>query len=241
MAQITVNFTFHSGIKRSLFGNVRLSGSWDAAGRFSNQWAELPMAPARDETGCDAFQLEVQFDAAQAGTVFQWGVVADMAGAPNSWAVVTEVPDENSFQRYRSFVLSADGTQQDYWFATGRRFGAQKCFASAAASPNLRFAVWAPHAAKVEVVFGLLTGYIADDGDGIDPSAAVIPLSSAGGGVWTGDVPGFHHYLNHAHTCIGSPTNRAHRRIRSTSSHAIRSAVEPSIPAAPTIRAVTWT
>ena len=30
MAQITVNFTFHSGIRHKLFPNVRLSGSWDA-------------------------------------------------------------------------------------------------------------------------------------------------------------------------------------------------------------------
>ena len=35
MAQITVNFTFHSGVKRHLFSNVRLSGSWNASGQFS--------------------------------------------------------------------------------------------------------------------------------------------------------------------------------------------------------------
>ena len=31
MASINVTFSFHSGIKRTLFQNVRLSGSWDAA------------------------------------------------------------------------------------------------------------------------------------------------------------------------------------------------------------------
>ena len=94
----------------------------------------------------------MSFDASQTGTTFQWGVVADIAGAPNTWVVVTEVPDENSSQRYRSFALAAGDMQQDYWFATGRRFGAQKYFRRIA-SPGLRFAVWAPHAQKVEVVF----------------------------------------------------------------------------------------
>ena len=104
MAEIIVNFTFHSGVKRQLFRNVRLSGSWDTAGRFSNQWTEVPMAASQDGTGCDTFSASVSFDAAQKGTTFQWGVIADIAGAPNTWVVVTEVPDENSSQRYRSFV-----------------------------------------------------------------------------------------------------------------------------------------
>ena len=126
MAQIAVTFTFHSGVKRQSFRNVRLSGSWNAAGQFSNQWTETPMAQSPDETGCDAFRASVSFDDGQTGTVFHWGVMADIVGAPNTWVVVTEVPDENSNQRTRSFALTASGTQQDYWFATGRRFGAQK-------------------------------------------------------------------------------------------------------------------
>ncbi|MGO9061719.1 MAG: alpha-amylase family glycosyl hydrolase [Candidatus Binataceae bacterium] len=209
MAQIGVTFTFHSGIKRRLFGNVRLSGSWDATGRFSNQWTEVPMAASQDETGCDAFTASVSFDASQIGTAFQWGVVADIAGAPNTWVVVTEVPDESSNQRYRSFALAQGETRQDYWFATGRRFGAQKYFPPGlAANPAIRFAVWAPHARSVEVVFapfsvtsGTPTGYIADDGIGVDPSAGVVPLASKGG-VWETDIAmtpalaNFDDYLN---------------------------------------------
>jgi 1,4-alpha-glucan branching enzyme len=195
MAKITVNFTFHSGVRRQLFRNVRLSGSWDATGKSSNQWTNVAMAASQDETGCDAFNASVSFDATQTGTTFQWGVIADIAGAPNSWVVVTEVPDENSNQRYRSFTLAAGATQQDYWFATGRRFGAQKWVPPQSANPGVRFSVWAPHAKdKVEVVFarfdpttGTPTGYIADDGTGIDPTAAVVPLSSKGGGIWESD------------------------------------------------------
>jgi 1,4-alpha-glucan branching enzyme len=195
MAGITVSFTFHSGVKLQRFRNVRLSGSWDGNGQFSNQWTEVPMVGAPDETGCDAFSASVSLDAAQTGTAFQWGVIADIAGAPNSWVVVTEVPDENSSQRFRSFTLAAGATQQDYWFVSGRRFGAQKYFQPGSADPGIQFAVWAPHATKVEVVFapfdltsGVPTGYIADDGTGIDPTAAVVPLASLGGGIWQSDI-----------------------------------------------------
>ena len=209
MAIITVNFTFHSGLKRQLFRNVRLSGSWDSNGQFSNQWTEAPMTAAQDEAGCDAFHASVSFDAAQAGTTFQWGVVADTAGAPNTWVVVTEVPDENSTQRFRTFILAVDQTQQDYWFVTGRRFGAQKYTPSGAVNPGIRFAVWAPHAKAVQVVFapftlttGTPTGYIADDGTGVDPATATLPLASKTGGIWESDfasTPGlanFNDYLN---------------------------------------------
>lgn len=81
------------------------------------------MVASQDETGCDAFNANVSFDSALTGSIFRWGVIADIAGAPNSWVVVTEVPDENSSQRCRSFALAPGETWQDYWFATGRRFG----------------------------------------------------------------------------------------------------------------------
>jgi 1,4-alpha-glucan branching enzyme len=182
MSQVVVTFTFHSGVKRQLFQNVRLSGSWDAAGMFSDQWTQTGMRPSPDGTGCDAFSASVSFDASQVGTTFQWGVFADLAGSPNSWVVVTEDPDPNFSQTTRSFVLQAAGGGQDYWFATGRRFGAQKYTSPGTSKPGIRFAVWAPYAQNVEVVFapftpaGVPTGYIADDGTGIDPAAPVLPM-----------------------------------------------------------------
>ena len=153
------------------------------------------MTASVDETGCDAFSASVSFGAGQAGTVLQWGVFADIAGAPDTWVVVTEVPDDNSDQRVRSFTLTADETQQDYWFVTGRRFGAQKYFSTGSPDPGIRFAVWAPHAQKIDVVFapfdltsGTPTGYISDDGTGLDSAAAVVPLASKGGGVFETDL-----------------------------------------------------
>ena len=151
MASVNVTFTFHSGVKRTLFQNLRLSGSWDASGKSSPQWTQTPMLPTQDGTGCDAFSVTVPLDASQVGTTFQWGVFADLAGAPNSWVIVTEVPDPTSSQTTRSFVLGAAASQQDYWFATGRRFGAQKytapgrrtpAFASRCGRPTPRRSKW---------------------------------------------------------------------------------------------------
>src|SRR5262249_6452842 len=185
---ITVRFTFHSGIKRPVFSNVRLCGSWDAAGRFANQWTQLAMSESLDETGCAAFSASVSFDPAQVGTTFEWGVLADLAPASNTWAIATEVADQNSDKRVRSFSLAVGQTQQDYWFATGRRFGAQKFTPIGASQTGIRFAVWAPNALRVDVVFApfdaaTATGYISDDGAGIEPASPVIPLTSHDG-VW---------------------------------------------------------
>jgi 1,4-alpha-glucan branching enzyme len=192
MAQIPVTLTFHSGVKRPLFQNVRLSGSWDASGIFSSEWTQLPMLASKDWSGCDAFSATVLLDASQVGTTFQWGVFADLPGSPNSWVIVTEVPDPNSSQTTRSFVLDAAGGHADYWFVTGRQFGAQKYTAPGAAKPGISFSVWAPYATGVEVVFApfpaapaIPTGYIDDNGGGIDPAARVIALArNDAAGTW---------------------------------------------------------
>jgi 1,4-alpha-glucan branching enzyme len=55
--------------------------------------------------------------------------------------------------------------------------------------------VWAPHAKKVEVVFapfdlaaGTPTGYMADDGTGVDAASGVVPLVETEGGIWESDI-----------------------------------------------------
>src|ERR1041385_8442340 len=96
-------------------------------------------------------------------------------GVGNLWGIPTEVNDMNSTQRYREFQLAAGGPhEQDFYFTYARRLGARKVFAGGSAAPGLRFWVWAPTAHAVEVVFGRRdNGYIADDGDGIDPARPV--------------------------------------------------------------------
>ncbi len=185
MAFIPVHFTFHSGLKRNVFRNARISGSWDAEGRQSAQWTETPMVGGQDETGCAAFRATILLDEAQKGSAFRWGVVADTPGTPNRWVIPTEVPDTNSAERHRTFVFQSAGQQEHYWFATGRRFGAQKHLIAGQAQPGIQFSVWAPFAKKVDVVFGTpANGYIADDGNGIDAGMPAIPLVSRGQGIW---------------------------------------------------------
>jgi 1,4-alpha-glucan branching enzyme len=202
MPQFPVHFIFHAGVSRPLFQNVRLVGSWDTEGRYAEQWSAVGMVELPDESGCPAFQATVSLDAAQQGWLFRWGVMADTPGTPNRWVIATEVPDANSAERHRTFSLTAADQQEHYWFATGRRFGAQKLYVENQAERSLRFSVWAPNARKVEVVFAgnaaPLNGYIADDGDGIDLTVGdngAFPLASIAGGIWQTDLPRFADYF----------------------------------------------
>jgi 1,4-alpha-glucan branching enzyme len=202
MPQFPVHFTFHAGVGRPLFQNVRLVGSWDSDGRYSETWSAVDMTELRDESGCPAFEAAVSLDAAQQGRLFRWGVMADTPGTPNRWVIATEIPDANTAERHRAFTLTAADQQERYWFATGRRFGAQKLYVENQTEPAIRFSVWAPNARKVEVVFAAhaapLNGYIADDGDGIDLTVGedgAFPLTSIVAGIWQTDLPRFEDYF----------------------------------------------
>ena len=56
MPPFPVHFTFHAGVSRPVFQHVRLVGSWDSEGRYSEQWSTVEMLEFRDESGCPAFQ-----------------------------------------------------------------------------------------------------------------------------------------------------------------------------------------
>jgi 1,4-alpha-glucan branching enzyme len=152
------------------------------------------------EDGCPAFASTVLLDESEVGKTFRWTVRVTTASVTDVSGVPTEVNDPNTTDRVRLFTLrspadSAGVTQiADYYFTYTRRLGARKFFrAGGAGQPDLRFAVWAPNAQQVDVVFGQpANGYIADDGDGIDPSRAPLPLVKEADGIWeTAVVPGF--------------------------------------------------
>jgi 1,4-alpha-glucan branching enzyme len=158
------------------------------------------MADFTAEDGCPAFAATVLLDESEAGNTFRWTVRVTTASVTDVSGVPTEVNDPNSTDRVRLFTLrlpagSAGVTQiEDYYFTYTRRLGARKVFtAGVAGQPDLRFAVWAPNAQQVDVVFGQpANGYIADDGDGIDPSRAPLLLVKEADGIWeTAVVPGF--------------------------------------------------
>lgn len=136
--------------------------------------------------GCPIFTASVIFNLADKDILFKWGVVLDGPQGTSFWGIPTEIADANSVERYRQFQLSGNEIQTErYYFTYGRRLGANKYFTAKNAAPNLRFAVWAPNAQQVDVVFANpANGYIADDGTGIDSAQPVIKLARLSEGIW---------------------------------------------------------
>ena len=151
------------------------------------------MQEAIGEDGCPIFKASISLDLADQDKMFRWGVAVDGPQGNNLWGIPTEIQDMNSAERYRQFRLTGGGTSQveRYYFTYGRRLGANKHFATGTSNPGLRFAVWAPNAQSVQVVFGKpANGYIANDGTGIDPTQPVVALVRAADGIWEGGPPG---------------------------------------------------
>jgi 1,4-alpha-glucan branching enzyme len=193
MARQSVEFQFITGLKRRMFRNVRLLGSWDANGRCSDRWTESPMAEVTGEDGCPVFSASVALDLADRDKTLKWGVLLDGPQGSNLWGIATEVHDMNSAERWRQFQIGPPGQPQveRHYLTYGRFLGANKYFNVGGTKPRLRFGVWAPTAQKVEAVFGDSTsGYVANDGTGIDPSKPVVALARSADGVWTGGPPG---------------------------------------------------
>ncbi len=186
MANIPVRFTYLTGFKREIFTNIRLTGSWDLNGLYSNQWSTLPMQQTTAEDGCPCFTATVELDDAQIGDLFRWGVILDGPAGVNLWGITTEINDGNAIDRYRSFALRPEnGTlrQERYYLNHSRYLGSQKYY-NGAPQPGIQFAVWAPNAENVEVVFGGMSGYISDNGVGIDATRGTLALSHHSNGVW---------------------------------------------------------
>jgi 1,4-alpha-glucan branching enzyme len=186
-----VQFHFLTGLRRPIFHNARLVGSWDQAGRYADQWTESPMQETLGDDGCPSFSATLPLDLADRDRTFNWGVVLDGPLGANLWGLPTELQDVNSSERHRAFQLQppapGDGTPQieRYHLTYCRRLGANKHFAVPGAPPGLRFAVWAPNAQAVAVVFAQRhQGYIADDGSGLDPAHPPIPLTRQANGIW---------------------------------------------------------
>lgn len=193
MDTISVQFTYLTGLSRNIFSRVRLTGSWDQTGCYSNQWSSVPMQSAIAEDGCSCFTATVLFDASQVNSQFYWGVVFDGPAGNDLWGIPTEVNDRNSTARHRAFILqhpNAHSPQQErYYLIDCRHLGAQKYYLPGKSQPALQFAVWAPNARSVEVVFGdPKSGYIAEDGFGMDPHLGPFPMVRLPEGIWQTDI-----------------------------------------------------
>ncbi|HSK42131.1 MAG TPA: alpha-amylase family glycosyl hydrolase, partial [Arenibaculum sp.] len=187
MAAIPVRFTYFTGIDADLFANARLSGSWDGDGRRSDAWSSVAMAARIAEDGCPCFEATVGFEPAGIGRDFRWGVVLDGPGGADSWGIAAEVDQPDSRDRHRDFVLGPDGQHETYALTQCRRLGANRVrMDDGAGEPGIRFAIWAPNAMAVEVVFAdPARGYVADDGSGSAASPAPVAMTKGAGDVWT--------------------------------------------------------
>jgi 1,4-alpha-glucan branching enzyme len=183
---IVVRFRFLTGLPGTHFGNARLQGSW-------NGWAEAPMDAVVADDGCPAFTATVEFDDSRAGERVRWGVRLDGPPGGNVWGVAAEVDEAGSRDRVRAFTLPAAGAvhEERYHLTWSRRLGAQKVSRDDGGPPGLRFGVWAPNAAAVEVVFAAADRpYIGDDGSGVDPAMPVVALVRDRDGIWSGGPDG---------------------------------------------------
>ena len=222
-----VRFVYVTGMPERLFSNARLAGSWGPDGKYSDTWSVVPMQELTWEDGCPAFEATVLLvDPSEVNRQqFRWGVILDCPAGSNAWGIATEVHDQHSSDRYRTFTLEEEEEQEqgdddsdeggptlapkvqqvEYHLTSGRRLGAHKFFTSDSGEagstkktsrrkvvvPQIKFSVWAPNATNVEVVFGTKrSGYIDDEGGGIDPSMPVLPLVKGKDGVWDSDPTG---------------------------------------------------
>jgi 1,4-alpha-glucan branching enzyme len=183
---VAVQFVYHTGIAQDLFSNVRLCGSWDEDGGPSTVWTTTPMQPYTGSEGCPTYTATIEFPDTRVGAEYSWGVVADSGFGRDLWAIPTEVPDPNFAALQRTFTLAPDPGEQHYWLSTSRRLGANPRWTTDGAQ-RIQFAVWAPNAQQVSVVFGdPAVGYITDDGTGV--IGQPIAMRPAGEGVWETDL-----------------------------------------------------
>jgi 1,4-alpha-glucan branching enzyme len=190
MPLIPVHFEYRTGLRHIDLRNPRLTGSWDAGGRLSEQWSTLPMEAFVADDGCPAFRATAMLDDDQIGHTFRWSVIVDTPAQASVSGIPTELSDAASMDRHRAFVLAEPDQTERYYLTQCRRLGANKL--SVPGGEAVRFAVWAPNARNVEVVRSELSGennykggYIWDDGRGV---SAVIPMHRDPDGVWSTEV-----------------------------------------------------
>jgi 1,4-alpha-glucan branching enzyme len=182
MTRVPIRFAYLTGVKREILRNARLVGSWDHDGSYSDAWTTQPMDPFVADDGCPAFHSEVSLVASDLHRM-RWGVVVDSPGRPNAWGIVTNANDGFSAPAGLTLGLSDPAKEQRYYLTHLRRLGANKHVLGGAT--GIRFAVWAPNAAAVEVVIGDQdSGYISSDGAGITET---FPMWRDRHGVWKTD------------------------------------------------------
>lgn len=158
------------------------------------------------DDGAVIFEAEVPLSSEDAGKEFLWSVTLDGPLGLDREGVVTEQNGLGHDALHRTFTLTEDTVgEQRYYFTHVRRLGARAVRQPGSNGRGLRFAVWAPNAEAVDVVFGTQsTGYIADDGSGIDASKPILPLTKGRDDVWSVG-PAEHDALRSFDELVGVP------------------------------------
>lgn len=187
-----MRFVYDTGLRRRLFHNARLFGTWDEAGKYCKDWSERPMRESVGPDGAIVFEADVPLAPSEIGKEFLWSVSLDGPLGLDREGIATEQLGMGHDALHRTFKLGDPGAdEQRYYLTHVLRLGACKVALGerqgkgAEQAWGLRFAVWAPNAESVEVVFGKASsGYIADDGTGIDESRPVLKMERLEDGVW---------------------------------------------------------
>lgn len=157
---IAVRFVWRTGLHQAPFARVRLLGSWDADGRWTDgDWSEHSMSPTLAADGRAAFAALVDLEPDPAGRPFRWGVRLDGPGGADLWGVCTEIGDPDGAERVCRLSLpqtssGADPVEAVCHLSLAGWLGANKWYRPGASEPGVRFAVWAPNARAVTVVIG---------------------------------------------------------------------------------------
>jgi 1,4-alpha-glucan branching enzyme len=188
MTPLSVRFRYYTGLTRNPFRAASLLGSWTADGLVSRDgWHSSPMGPFVGEDGCRGFAADLTFDPAGAGSSFAWGVLLTRADGSTVWGVAAEVPEADRAAQELRFTLKPAGSARQvvsHHFSHQQWYGAHPRSSAGSATGELRFAVWAPNAADCRVIFGGPSGYIADDGYGVDATLPHLPMTRDPDGVW---------------------------------------------------------
>jgi 1,4-alpha-glucan branching enzyme len=191
---VRVTFNYRPGLGRPLFRAARLVGSWDNQGGPAQAWTSVPMTAFVDDAGAPGFTAAVDFPPPSVGQRYDWGVFITRTDGSEVWGIADEVAGDSQ-RRTLSFVLDRAGSTEEHFLTYLRRLGANKIQVPGMREPGIRFAVWAPNARAVELVFGDLgSGYIADSdspsahGAGATSLPGQFPLRRTGSaGIWSID------------------------------------------------------
>jgi 1,4-alpha-glucan branching enzyme len=185
MTPIAVRFRYYVGLTRNPFSAAALLGSWTSDGLASpDAWGSWPMSPFLGEDGCAGFEAEVSLDSAGVGTTFAWGVQLTRSDSSTVWGVAAEAPEPDRTAQELRFTLRPAGPEaqrETHHLSHQRWYGAHRW---TSARQTLRFAVWAPNATGCQVVFGGPSGYVADDGYGVDATLPPLPMTPGPDGEW---------------------------------------------------------